>query len=243
MTPADFLFGAFSLLLGLAIAEALGAIGRMAKWRARAARRAAPGVSVGPLLPLQAVVVVLHQTYFWIAFASVLDSLPLNYLVLLALLAVVGGYYLLSSMLFPDEPDDWPDLDAYYFAHRRLVWFGVIAIGLVSSAAEGVWSAPYDPDEARRHPTATALADLADDVGTLALLALLRHAPPPRDRAAPRRRRALRGAGGGVAADPPVSGSCERVIRARPAASDRRPAGSSGRRSDRQRGAAPCPPT
>lgn len=171
MPGFDYLFEAFTLLLGLAVAEALGGLARLIKWRARVGVRGAAS-RIGWLLPLQAIVVVLHQTSFWVSMFDMRATLPFHYLSLVGVLTVVGAYYLLSTLLFPDEFDDWPDLDDYYHAHRRLVWFGVLAIALVTAFAEGFYSPDLSQAAIDAAPVAWNVALSAELIGTVALLAI-----------------------------------------------------------------------
>ncbi|MDQ4086612.1 MAG: hypothetical protein M3177_01140 [Pseudomonadota bacterium] len=47
---------------------------------------------------------------------------------LLAVLAMVGGYYLLATFVFPDDRDAWRDCDGYYLRTNRLIVGGILVI-------------------------------------------------------------------------------------------------------------------
>ena len=64
-----------------------------------ASRSASAGSS-----PLAALVVLCHQSTFWLFLYDVRGNVPLNFLSVLALLALIGWYYLISAMLWPDAP-------------------------------------------------------------------------------------------------------------------------------------------
>ena len=51
---------------------------------------------------------------------------------LFAGVAVVGGYYVISTFVFPDDPEHWPDFDEYYLQTNRTVLAGMIAINFLT---------------------------------------------------------------------------------------------------------------
>ena len=65
--------------------------------------------------------VLLAQLSFWLAFYELHGNVPLNLLVLLGILAVIGGFYVISGLVFPLHPERWPDFDDHYFRVRRTV--------------------------------------------------------------------------------------------------------------------------
>lgn len=172
MSEFSITFELFLLLLGLAMAEVLQGFARAYKLRSRIRHGREPGlepVRIGWLVPLSALVLLCHQATFWLYLYEVRGNVPLNFLSILALLALIGWYYLISAAIWPEEPKAWPDFDAFYMAHRRFVWFGVIAIALLGQLARATYSIEtetQDPAWMYR------LAEGADTVGSLALLAL-----------------------------------------------------------------------
>ena len=175
MSGFDITFELFTLLLGLAMAELLAGFARAFKLRSRI-RNGRGGeleqVRIGWLVPLAAVVVICHQASFWLFMYQMQDDLPLHFLSLICLLALIGGYYLVSAVVWPDEPEAWPDFDAYYMAHRRFIWLGVLAIGLCAELGRTVYGgAAFDEALEATHPL-VPYVDFVDDVGSLALLAL-----------------------------------------------------------------------
>ncbi len=172
MSEFDISFELFTLLLGLAMAEVLAGFVRVFKLRSRIRHGRGGGLEqgrIGWLVPLTAVVVICHQASFWLFMYQVQDHLPLNFLSLLAMFALIGWYYLISAALWPDEPEAWPDFDEYYMAHRRFVWLGVIGIALLAELGRTVYGV---------EPAVTGSAQLvewvdwADMIGTFALLAM-----------------------------------------------------------------------
>ncbi|GMM92991.1 hypothetical protein [Qipengyuania sp. MTN3-11] len=178
MSGFEITFGLFTLLLGLAMAEVLAGYVRAFKLKSRIRHGREPGLAsgsgsgairIGWLIPLSATVVVCHQATFWLFIFEMQEAIPLNFLSLLALLGVIGWYYLISAALWPEEPEAWPDFDEYYMAHRRFIWFGVIAIALLAEmarAAFGDYSEPAAP------AWMIAVWEWANVVGSVALLAL-----------------------------------------------------------------------
>ncbi|MBO6526004.1 hypothetical protein [Erythrobacter sp.] len=177
MSEFSITFELFLLLLGLAMAEGLAGFARAFKLRSRirhgrgttAGKADREQIRIGWLVPLAALVVLCHQSTFWLFLYDVRGNVPLNFLSVLALLGLIGWYYLISAMLWPDAPEAWPDFDAYYMAHRRFVWFGVIGIGLIAELGRTVYSVE---SELRDPAWMYRLADWSDTFGTLALLAL-----------------------------------------------------------------------
>jgi len=49
---------------------------------------------------------------------------------------VTSLYFLSATLVFPDECRQWPDLDDYYFAHRRQVLGGILASKLIARGGQ-----------------------------------------------------------------------------------------------------------
>lgn len=165
MTGFDFIFALFSLLLGLAMAEVLGGFASVMKMHARARAGLGRDVRVGALVPLLAGFVLLNQLTFWTQVFHIRDQLPFNFVTLMVVTAIVGGYYLLSVLVWPDDPADWPDFDAYYDQHNRFILTGNLAITLVAAIVTGLY-APARP------ATADGPLVIAAVVGVYGALAL-----------------------------------------------------------------------
>ena len=124
MSDFDFVFSLFGLLLGLALAEVLGGLGIAIQHRRK--------VRIGWLTPLLGALVALDLTSFWLIAWGVRDMVSAQYASLLGGLIVIGLYYFVAKITFPDEPGDWPDYDVYYFEHRKWVLGGVVLCNLIA---------------------------------------------------------------------------------------------------------------
>ncbi len=127
----------FSLLLGLGIAAILSglALAWRIKWGVQATQ---VKISIGPLIPLLGLLVIFDQTSFVVTSAELLEHMSFNYGSLLAVLFVIGGYYAVSTFVFPEKPTEWPNYDAYYLRVSPLVVSGMIAINLVTLIYEAL---------------------------------------------------------------------------------------------------------
>ena len=139
MTSFEFVFSLFGLLLGLALAEVLGGFGSAIQHRRK--------VRIGWMTPLLGALVALDVTSFWMIAWDVREKVPVHYISLLGGLFLIGIYYMVARISFPDDPGEWPDYDAYYFEVRQWVLGGIvicnfIAIGtLLSLGAQPLESA------------------------------------------------------------------------------------------------------
>ena len=132
MTPFEFLFGLFGLLLGLCIAEIFGGLGRTFESRNR--------ITTGWLTPLLGVFVLLDLITWWFGLWVERASLTMSLLSLFAGAAFAGAYYLAAYIVFPREMAAGVNLDEHFFAVRRLVlaisiiaFIGGLVIDLVSA--------------------------------------------------------------------------------------------------------------
>jgi len=128
MEPFELVFATIGLLLGLTITEVLGGFARVLKLK----RSVRATVRVGLLTPLLGVFVILDLTTFWIRAWDLRAQFGANYPTLLGVLAVIGVYYLAASLIFPDEPEEWPDFDDWYDQHNRSVIGGLLAANMLA---------------------------------------------------------------------------------------------------------------
>ena len=128
MTPFEFTFSLFGLLLGLSLAEVLGGLARVLKQRKE--------VQLGWLTPLLGLLVMLDLTSSWALAYSLKEEIPANFLTLVIGLFVTGLYYLAATLVFPDDASKWPDLDDYYFRHKKQVLGGILASRVLARGAQ-----------------------------------------------------------------------------------------------------------
>jgi hypothetical protein len=134
MTGIDLLFQLFALLLGFSVAELLAGLARTWRIRTGATLTSAMTIRIGWLVPLLALLVLVDQTHFWLTAFELRNYFSFDYATLLGILVIVGGYYVVSTFVFPDDPEHWPDLDLYYLRTNRTVLAGMIAINFITFA-------------------------------------------------------------------------------------------------------------
>ena len=132
MTGVDLLFQLFALLLGFSVAELLAGLAKTWRIRTGATLTSRATIRIGRLVPLLALLVLVDQTHFWLTAYELKDYFSFDYATLLGILVVVGGYYVVSTFVFPDDPEHWPDFDEYYLQTNRTVLAGMIAINLIT---------------------------------------------------------------------------------------------------------------
>jgi len=172
MSAFDLVFAVFGLLLGLAIAEVLGGFARALKLK-----RTAKPVRIGWLTPLLGLFVLLDLTSFWGSAYIMRDQMDASYLTLVVVLAIVGVYHLAASLIFPDEPEQWPDFDDWYDRQKRMVIGGLLLANVAVTIGQGVLEEVRPVADAPAGPLAPYAAPilLGGLVGLLTLLvALLR---------------------------------------------------------------------
>lgn len=164
MSAFDLVFAVFGLLLGLAVAEVLGGFSRALKLK-----RGTRPIRIGWLTTLLGIFVMLDLTSFWLMAYEARDQLVANYVTLVAVLAIVGTYYLSATMIFPDEPEDWPDFDDWYDKQNRLVIGGLLTANIGSWVGQIALEIASPTPETPTNDAALAVAGLAG----LAMLAIL----------------------------------------------------------------------
>jgi len=168
MTNFEFTFSLFGLLLGLSLAELLGGFARSLQKRGR--------LKIGWLLPLLGLLILLDVASFWLVAWSVRDALPIAYFPMMVGLLICCLYYLVATLVFPHDLDEWPVLDDYYFAHRAQVIGGMILCnGLALAGVLLLGVNPLSSISLFSFPiflaSATALMLVRDKRASLALLA------------------------------------------------------------------------
>jgi len=124
MDSFSFVFSLFGLLMGLALAEAIGGFGKALELRHK--------IHIGWLLPLLGLLITFDITSFWLVAWQHRADIPVQFISLAAGLVIFGIYYLIAQLAFPDDVEQWPDLDAYYFKHKRWLLGGMYSCNLLA---------------------------------------------------------------------------------------------------------------
>jgi hypothetical protein len=164
MDEFSYIFELFALLLGLAVAEMLSGFGHVLKLRARrkaGVDDAAISVRIGWLVPLLGLLVLVDLATFWGGLWMARAGLHMSMLTVFCVLALIGGYYLVATQVFPDKPELWPDFDDYYRLQKRFVVLGVFIINVLAQVLLAVFGLMPDvPVEQIRAAPAFAVASL-----------------------------------------------------------------------------------
>jgi hypothetical protein len=134
MTGVDLIFQLFALLLGFSVAELLAGLARTWRIRMGATLTSTATIRIGWLVPQLALLVLVDQTHFWLTAFELRNFFSFDYATLLGILVIVGGYYVVSTFVFPDDPEHWPDFDDYYLRTNRTVLAGMIGINFITFA-------------------------------------------------------------------------------------------------------------
>jgi hypothetical protein len=138
MSTFEFLFSLFSLLIGLAMAELLGDLGRIVDRR--------KALRIGWLTPLLAILVLCDLASFWQSAYDYREVLSDNGYAVFAIVAFAGLYYLIATLVIPEDPAPGQDLDLHYAANNRIVIGGMILLNLpnipmtiMTGASQAAW--------------------------------------------------------------------------------------------------------
>jgi hypothetical protein len=126
MDAFSFVFSLYGFLMGLALAEAIGGFGKALELRHK--------IRIGWLSPLIALLITFDITSLWLIAWQNRSAIPISFISLAAGLIIFGVYYLVAQLAFPEDIELWPDLDIYYFKHRRWLMGGMYACNLMAMA-------------------------------------------------------------------------------------------------------------
>ena len=171
MDEFNYVFELFALLLGLAVAEMLQGFGQVLKLRARRkaltlrqaqgerAEGIAPAssseavgetnVRIGWMVPLLGLLVLVDLATFWGGLWMVRGGIEMSMLTVFVVLVLIGGYYLVATQVFPDQPELWPDFDQWYALQKRFVVGGVLIINVLAQALVALAMDPPQLTEAQ----------------------------------------------------------------------------------------------
>lgn len=127
MSEFEFTMSLFGLILGLALAEGLGGLAR--------AMKASHRVRIGWPTALLGLFVSCDVVTFWMYGWAMRDLLPLSWPILFGGFIVTAIYFVAASLVFPDDPEEWSDLNAHFDKHRRKVIGGILLCNAALIAA------------------------------------------------------------------------------------------------------------
>jgi hypothetical protein len=130
----EFLAGFFGVLLGLVIAQIATKLAE-----AIDEHRERP---IGLLTSLLAAFVLCDVTGFWLWIWSVRDVIIVSWQSVFVSTALAITYYLAAALIFPRSPGRWASYDAHYWARKRLVLGGILAVNMVVLAGQLARSLP-----------------------------------------------------------------------------------------------------
>lgn len=122
MSEFEFAFSLFGLLLGLALAEGLGGLAK--------ALKASHKVRIGWLTALLGIFVSCDVVTFWVYGWGMRELVAFTWPTLFAGFLVTATYYVAASLIFPDDPEEWGDLDSHFWKQRSKVLAGVFLCNL-----------------------------------------------------------------------------------------------------------------
>ena len=121
MSPFEFVFVLYSLVLGLSLVELLNGLGRTLEYKlSRSENHRA--FSIGALTPLLATFMLLDLLSFWIFAWTVREYVAANRLTILGAMVFSSAYFLASRLVFPGDPENFTALNTHYLRVRRIVF-------------------------------------------------------------------------------------------------------------------------
>lgn len=123
VSPFEFFFSFYGLLLGFSVAELVGGFARVLHDR--------HVVKFGALTPLLAIFVAFDIATFWVQAWMIFRPAPFNFALLILGLVVASTFYMAAALVFPRDPKAAPNLDDHFWKHRGVVLICVLAANLI----------------------------------------------------------------------------------------------------------------
>ena len=121
MSLFEFQFALFAVLMGFILVEVLSGLMRTLRTRLPSAPGVKADIRIGWLTPMLGAFVMLDIVGWWTNVWNIHEVMVIGYDTTLAGLILSTIYYYAASMVFPDEPRNWPDIDEWFWLHRRQV--------------------------------------------------------------------------------------------------------------------------
>lgn len=127
MSPFEFFFSFYGLLLALSVAVV--AAGLVKAIKLSGMRR------LGWVTPLLALFILFDIASFWAWAWAGLRAAPFSYGLMILGMLIALIYFFAASFVFPEDSEAWEDLNQHYQARKRYVFAGVIASNTLSYGA------------------------------------------------------------------------------------------------------------
>ena len=121
MSGKDLLFNLFTLLLGFILVEVLSGLMRIFRARLPSGPGAKADISIGWLTPLLGAYTILNILLWWGTLWGLQGVLPVGYDTMTVGVILCSLFYFAASMIFPDDARAWPNVDDWFWLHRRQV--------------------------------------------------------------------------------------------------------------------------
>jgi len=130
MSAIEPLLSLFTLLLGFILVEVLSGLMRTLRARLPSEPGVRAEIRIGWLTPMLGAFTMLNVLLWWGNLWSLQEVLPVGYDTMTLGMILCSFFYFAASMVFPDNPRAWPDVDAWFWLHRRQVLGCILAANL-----------------------------------------------------------------------------------------------------------------
>ncbi|MCL6683533.1 hypothetical protein [Sphingomonas alba] len=130
MSAIEWLLNLFTLLLGFILVEVLSGLMRTLRARLPSGPGVKADIHIGWLTPMLGAYIMLNVLLMWGTLWVYSPMIPVGYDTMTLGLILCSFYYFAASMIFPDKPRDWPDVDAWFWLHRRQVLGCILAANI-----------------------------------------------------------------------------------------------------------------
>jgi len=127
MSAVEFMLGLFGLVIGFILLEVMAGLGRTLRCRLPSAPGVKAEIRIGLLTPLLGAFTMLNVLLCWVNVWELQRSLPFGFDTLTIGLVLCTFYYFAASTIFPGDPASWPDIDEWFWLHRKPVLGSIIA--------------------------------------------------------------------------------------------------------------------
>lgn len=124
MSPFEFFFSLYGLILGLSVTEVITGFARVMRRRER--------IRLGYVTPMLGGMMLIDLASFWVNAWDHMRDIEVGLPLLLLGLVIAGVYFLAASLVFPDDLEAWPSLDDFYDRHKGWVIGGVMTANLIA---------------------------------------------------------------------------------------------------------------